>query len=176
VAHLAVEEPQHLFGRQIEQGVRAQRAADASHHHRGPQPVARDIADDDPQIAGGRGEHVVPIAADHQSLSRYIACSQLETAALRQRHRQQAAFEHTGDRPLDDEVAGLDRSGDPIGNDLEQVNVFRAERTVFQPSDMQHSERLLGTQERDPEHYANSLLPENRIRHGGWVDARENQW
>lgn len=38
---------------------------------------------------------------------------------------------------------------------------------------VENAERLLAAEERDPEHHANTLLPENRIRNRGRVDAIE---
>ena len=72
---------QDLLRRQIEQRVRPQRAADATHDHRGVEAVAGDVADDDPQRARRQREEVVPVAADRTLLRGHVARREFQALA-----------------------------------------------------------------------------------------------
>jgi hypothetical protein len=135
VTDLAIDELQHLFGRQIEQRVRAQRAADAPHDDRSARPWpttspttihkspdgAVNTSYQSPPTISPSPAHSEPQAAD-----RCTAAASWQQASLEQRCR----------RALYREAPSLDRSGDPIGDDLEQVDVVGAERTVLQAPDV----------------------------------------
>ena len=87
VIHLAVDEVKHALRRRVDQRVRAERAADASHHDCRLQTVTGDVADNDPKLARRQREEVVPIAADCASFGGDVTRRELESRATRQPRR-----------------------------------------------------------------------------------------
>ena len=135
--------------------------------------MARNVADDDPQLARRKREHVVPVAADCFAFGGHVAGREFESGETRQLFGEQAAFQQRGGGAFDREVSALDRARDAFGDDLEQRDVVIGEGSVLQPPDVEHAEKPVGGEERDTEHHLDALFPEDRVRDRRGVDTIE---
>ena len=121
VLHLAVGQRHDLGDGGVEQGVGPQRAADAAHDDRGVEPVPGDVTGHQPQPAGRQHERVVPVAADRAAVRGDVARGELEPRARGQPGGQQAPLEQLRGRGLDGQLPGLQRRGDAVTGDLQQL-------------------------------------------------------
>ncbi len=67
----------------------------------------------------------------------------------------------------------LDRDGEPLGDELEQLGVVPRERARRQGADVQDADDVLADRERHAEQGLDPLLAQERVVHVGVIDVRE---
>jgi hypothetical protein len=65
----------------------------------------------------------------------------------------------------------LDSSGQPFSDYLEEFGLGPFKRTVLKTADVEYADHLVTHEERHAKHGLDTLLPQDRIRHSGGVDA-----
>ena len=93
--------PQHVGGRRVLVGVRAEGVPQLAHQHGGGHAVAGDVADGHVHDAVGAPDRVVPVAADQQAgAARVVAADQLDALDVGKVVGEQAALQPHGDLVL----------------------------------------------------------------------------
>jgi hypothetical protein len=149
--YLLVESAQHLGGITAKQRIAAQHAAQPTHHISGTKAAPNHISDHNAQPAGGKGENVIPIAADSAILRGHVASRQLKARHHRQPRWQQAALKHNRSGAIDLSAPGLGRQSDSVGHDLKQIDVVVGEPTGGECPDVKNTDNRPTDQQRDPE-------------------------
>jgi hypothetical protein len=60
-----------------------------------------------------------------------------------------------------------------VGDDLEQRDVMIGEGTLIEPTHVEHPEKAVAGEQGNTQHHLDALLPEDRVRDRGCVDALE---
>ena len=68
----------------------------------------------------------------------------------------------------------LDRKRDPVGDQLQQLDVVAREAAVDERPDVDHAQRLTGDHQRYAEHRLDALLAQDRIEHVRVIDVVED--
>ena len=68
----------------------------------------------------------------------------------------------------------LDCNREPVGDELQQIDVLAGEPTADERADVDHADRLAGDEQRHAEHRLDSLLAQDRVEHVGVLDVGED--
>jgi hypothetical protein len=122
-------EPVHDAGRRVGvERVGAQAGAHLGHQGGGRHPVPHHVADDQPHLAAGQREHVVPVAADAAvQRRRVIARGQLQPGNLREPLGHEPALEYLHNAHLVEQAGVFYGHPGAVGRELEQVAVALGE-------------------------------------------------
>jgi hypothetical protein len=72
---------------------------------------------------------------------------------------------------LDRRLASLDSTHDALGHDLKELDVSRREGSILYAPDVQDADHSLAGEQRDAEHRADALLPQDRVCDRRGIDA-----
>ena len=68
----------------------------------------------------------------------------------------------------------LDRKRDPVGDELQQLDVVAREPAVDERPDVDHAQRVAADKQRHAEHRLDPLLAQDRVEHVGVIDVGED--
>ena len=168
---VAEHAPQHVGGRGVLVGVRAEGVAQLAHQHGRRHAVAGDVADRDVHDAVGAADRVVPVAADLEAgAAGVVAPDQLDALDLGQAVREQAALQSHGDLVLALERGrAVERLRGLLGvpGDLRLLALVQRMRVGEQQAERAEAVAAAGHERRRVE---GVRCPEQRL-----VDARERR-
>ena len=172
---LAVGSLHNPLGRLAQKGVSPERALDPAHRHCRVEPMTCYVACDEPEIAGRQRERVVPVAADRPTLRGHIPGAASCTPV--------SAGRRVGCKPRSsksDAAALISRRRATTAAATHSPAIFNTAMS----SSVNGSADSLPTCntpmmsvpwiQRDAEHHLDPLLPEERVRDGGGVHARQS--
>ena len=90
------------------------------------------------------------------------------------RNRDEVRFQLVELHHLIVEPRTLDRERDPVGDQLQQLDIVAGEPAVDERPDMDHAKRLVGDHQRHSEHRLDPLFAQNRVEHVRVIDVIED--
>jgi hypothetical protein len=170
--HIPVDELERTSGAVVFEGVGVKGGSELAHQGRGPDPVADDIPDHDPQLAVGELEQVVPVPA-HLVGSREVPGGGRDSEGLHQAFRKQAPLQD-----LRDLVLVLEGGVQPCSLDarpctacchLQDGEVRGPELARDQRPHMQDADQIPLDDHRDAEQRADAFLAQDWVQDVGVI-------
>ena len=174
ILELTVRGPQNIFWRHPQEGVRSQRTPESAHNDSWNEPVARDVAGHDPDVAAREFEGVVPVTPDIPALCRNIAACEFNLGVCQQPGWQKAPLQYRRGAAFCRSDTGLGRHCELVGDELEQHDGILVECSVAERAHVKHARKFSSGDEWDAQHRVDALFPKDRIGDRRGVDAIEN--